>query len=148
MFQVFDLFDDFLGFPQAAFWSGYRPEQNLPLDVREEEGRYVIHAQLPGVRKEDVELRFEDGQLKFKAEKRPAPQAAEAETRRRYVHRERVYGRDQQVVALKNADPDWRRAALVDGELEVHGRRSGRRPTAVDCRRLRPRGARHPSNER
>ena len=42
----------------------------FPVDVFEEGGNYVCQAELPGVKKEDIEVTFEDGVLSIVADKK------------------------------------------------------------------------------
>ena len=44
-----------------------------PVDVREEESRFVVQVDLPGVDKKDIEITAEKGVLTIKGERRPRP---------------------------------------------------------------------------
>jgi HSP20 family protein len=58
------------------------------VDIREEEDRFVLSADIPGVERKDVEITLEDGVLTIKGERH-----AESEEQREGFHRrERVHG--------------------------------------------------------
>ncbi len=67
-----------------------KSEHDMPLDVLEGANEYVVRASLPGFKKEDVEIKFEDGVLALKATRsEAAPEGAE------YVHQERAQVRSR-----------------------------------------------------
>ena len=86
-------------------------------DVSETEGEYLIKAELPEVRKEDVSVTVLDGVLTLSGERR---QEKREETEK--VHRvERRYGAFARRFALpEDADEQAIRAESRDGVLRVH----------------------------
>ncbi len=88
----------------------------MPLEVYETPKEFVIKAELPGVKKEDVELIIRDNYLIIKAEKKE-----EVEEDREHVHvRERVYGKFERVIPLPNdLDTENAKASFKDGVLEI-----------------------------
>jgi len=58
------------------------------VDIHEEDNRYLLTADIPGVHRSDVEITLEDGVLTVKGERKPETGAAKEGYRRR----ERVYG--------------------------------------------------------
>jgi HSP20 family protein len=85
-------------------------------DIREEENRYVIHADVPGVNPEDIEVNMEDGVLSIKGERRKETK----EERDGYKRVERVRGSFFRRFSLPDtADADAISAKCKDGVLEI-----------------------------
>ena len=86
-------------------------------DVSETDDEYIIKAELPEVRKEDVSITVQDGVLTLAGERR---QEKRAEQER--VHRiERFYGSFARRFALpENADEQAIRAECRDGVIVIH----------------------------
>ena len=86
-------------------------------DVSETEAEYLIKADLPEVRKEDVSITVQDGVLTLSGERR---QEVRAENEK--VHRvERAYGSFVRRFALpENADEQSIRAESRDGVILIH----------------------------
>ena len=86
-------------------------------DVSETEGEYLIKADLPAVRKEDVSLTVQDGVLTLSGERR---QETHAESEK--LHRvERTYGSFARRFALpENVDEQGIRAESRDGVILIH----------------------------
>jgi len=86
-------------------------------DVSETEGQYLIKADLPAVRKEDVSLTVQDGVLTLSGERR---QEKHAESEK--LHRvERTYGSFARRFALpENVDEQGIRAESRDGVILIH----------------------------
>jgi HSP20 family protein len=94
---------------QAAQWS---PQ----IEVFERDGNLVVHADLPGVKREDVEVNVENDVLTIRGERRQEHREAEGGYRRT----ERSYGSFFRQIPLPDGvEPDQVRAAYNDGVLEV-----------------------------
>ena len=86
------------------------------VDIREEEGRYVIHADVPGIKPADIEVTLERGVLTIRG-KREAERTEQTEGYRRM---ERYRGEFARHFALPDtADEDRVDAKVTDGVLEV-----------------------------
>jgi len=102
--------DDFLSKLSAeSLWT-------VALDVIEEKDQYILKADLPGIKKEDIKVSLEDNILTVEAERK-----AEAETQEKQIHRiERTYGRYQRSLNLgAKVDAGKIRAIYKDGVLEL-----------------------------
>lgn len=88
-----------------------------PADVSENDAEYVIKAELPEVRKEDVNITVQDGVLTLSGERR---QEKRDDSER--IHRiERHYGSFARRFALpENADEQGIRAESRDGVIVIH----------------------------
>lgn len=94
---------------QTAQWS---PQ----IEVFEREGDIVVHADLPGVRRDDVEVNVDDDVLTIRGERRQEHR----ETQGGYRRTERSYGTFFRQIPLPDGvDPTEIEAAYEDGVLEV-----------------------------
>lgn len=86
------------------------------VDVKEEQDRYVIKSDLPGVEAKDVQVTMENGILSIKGHR----QSEVKEEKESYKRVERVSGSFYRRFALPDiADGDRIKAKLKDGVLEV-----------------------------
>lgn len=86
------------------------------VDIKEEADRYVLHADIPGVEPENIQLSMEDGMLSIKGEKKHEV----TENREGYKRVERSYGSFYRRFSLPdNTDPELIKASGKDGVLEV-----------------------------
>ena len=101
-------------------WSPLAPTTIFPfvprLDVFEKEGMLIVKAELPGLKKEELEVELEDGDLVIKGERQ-----SEKEVQNSAFYRtERIYGRFYRRVPLDfEVTPEQITATLTDGVLEV-----------------------------
>ena len=93
------------------------PDWSPLVDVTEDDKEYLIKAELPEVKKEDVKVRFEDGMLRISGERR-----FEKEEKDRKYHRvERAYGSFERSFAIpETCKPDDMTAEYKDGMLTLH----------------------------
>lgn len=92
--------------------SGWTPA----LDVFEEKDNFVVKAELPGMKKEEIEVSFHDGSLSLSGERQSETKEQDAEVYRA----ERYFGRFQRTVTLPAAvAADKIKAAYKDGVLTV-----------------------------
>lgn len=86
------------------------------VDIKEEENRYVIHADVPGVDPKDIEVRMENGVLSIRGERKSETK----EERDGYKRVERVRGSFFRRFSLPDtADADGISAKSKDGVLEI-----------------------------
>ena len=98
-----------------AIMGGEEP-LSLRLDVRDEAQRYVIEADVPGFRKENLDVTFEGGVLTLTAERR---QESESENDN-YHMRERTFGKVSRSLRLPdNVNAASIQAKLRDGVLSL-----------------------------
>ncbi len=103
-------------FAAAGSTSSLLGEHVPPVDLIEENDRFLFRLDLPGVRKDDIAVTLHDGCLTVSGEIRPEERYSQAQ-----VHRaERVFGRFQRTVALPvPVAADQIVARYRDGVLEV-----------------------------
>jgi HSP20 family protein len=86
------------------------------VDVQEENERFVVRADLPGVNREDIEITAEDGVLSLRGVRKGGTQEQKAG----YQRIERVAGTFVRRFTLpKTAQAEAIKASYVDGVLEV-----------------------------
>lgn len=99
-------------------WRRNGEEQWTPLaDIRESDKEYLIKAELPEVKKEDVNITFEDGVLTISGERRQEKEATEENE----IRVERCYGTFSRSFSLpEHIDASGIRAEAQDGVLRIH----------------------------
>lgn len=102
------------------------------VDILEDDQNYVIKAELPEVRKEDVHVRVDNGVLTFTGERK----FEKEEKNRKYHRTERSYGSFARSFALPdNIDPDKVVANYKDGMLTVSVAKSAKaKPKQIEIR--------------
>jgi len=86
------------------------------VDIKDEENRYVIRADIPGVKPEDIEVSLENGVLTIRGERK----FEETEEKENFKRIERSHGVFYRRFSLPdNTDADAVQATGKDGVLEV-----------------------------
>ena len=116
-----DLVDDFfkgLLVRPVAYENG-RGEAlpRMKVDVAEKNGAYLVTAEPPGVKKEDIQITIDGAQVTLAAEVKREKEAAQDE---RVLHTERVYGKVSRSFTLpQELDEAKAEAKFRDGVLEL-----------------------------
>lgn len=86
------------------------------VDIKEEDDRYLLHADIPGVKPEEIEIAMESGVLTIKGERKEESE----EEKENYTRIERSYGLFYRRFSLPDdTDPEKITATGKDGVLEV-----------------------------
>jgi len=86
------------------------------IEVKEKEGKLLVTAELPGVKKEDVKVHIDGDMLVVEGERKEEKE----EKREGYYHSERSYGKFYRSIELpEGAKPDLTAAAFNNGVLEI-----------------------------
>jgi len=86
------------------------------IEVKEKEGKLLVTAELPGVKKEDVKIHIDGDMLVVEGERKEEKE----EKREGYYHSERSYGKFYRSLELpEGAKPDLTAAAFNNGVLEI-----------------------------
>jgi len=118
----YDPFEDFFtGFPKAFAW---RPvalpaevDVKIKLDVKEDEKSYTVRADIPGVKKEDIQVSVEGGQVSLSAE---IKQEKEEKKGEKTIYSERSYGMASRSFTLPtDVDAQGAKAEYKDGVLNL-----------------------------
>jgi HSP20 family protein len=114
---VDDIFKGFLVRPVA--YEGGRNEAlpRVKVDVAEKNGAYKVTAELPGVKKDDINVSIDGSQVTLTAEVKQEKEASQDE---RVLHTERVFGKVTRSFALpQEVDEARAEAKFRDGVLEL-----------------------------
>jgi HSP20 family protein len=116
------LFEGFLGrpfgfrTPSLRPWSAAVEEVSPSVDIFEEGNDVVVKAELPGMKKEDLEVNFSDGDLTISGEKKQE----EKIERKDYYRMERSYGGFTRSFRLPaDVQGDKAKATFNEGVLEI-----------------------------
>ncbi len=91
--------------------------QAIRIDVAEDEAAYTVHAEIPGVRKDDIHVTINDDLVSISAETRNERAVKEGE---RVLRAERHYGKVYRAFTLGQAVDDGKAVAkYADGVLEL-----------------------------
>lgn len=117
MLDLFDWDHPWMGLSLLPF-RGYREtEGSLPaMDVSENEKEVRLKVDLPGIKKQDIQVSLENGILTIRAERKAEKKVEEGEAHRL----ERFYGAFERRLSIgENIDKDQVNAAYEDGVLEL-----------------------------
>ena len=110
------LFENFLcpmGMVEEAVNEGLTPR----LDVVEHDNEFLLQAEMPGIKKDDIEITLENGVLTISGESKSEKEEREGE---RIVRQERRYGKYVRSLRLgKEIDEKNVKASYKDGILEL-----------------------------
>lgn len=116
------MMDDFFSRRVRPWWPerwlrSHEMDMKAPrVDLFEEKDEIVVKAELPGIEKDDVEVKLTDHTLIIKGEKKKAEEVKE----QNYYRSERSYGSFLRTLDLpKEVRPDKVKAAFKNGILEV-----------------------------
>jgi HSP20 family protein len=96
----------------------FRPlkAREFPIDIKEREDELIIEAEIPGIKKENIEINLTENSLSIKAEKKEKKEEKEEG----YLHRERSYLSFHRVISLPVAViPEKAKASYQDGVLRI-----------------------------
>lgn len=114
-----DPLDDFFrGFFVRPVDFGSQPDSpTLKIDVKEQENSYLVHAEIPGVKKEDINVAIDGAVVSITAERREEKDVKEGE---RVLRSERYFGKVSRSFQLaQEIDEAGVVAKYTDGVLEL-----------------------------
>lgn len=115
----YDPFDDFFrGFFVRPVEMGKGMEApTVKIDVREQENAYLVHAEMPGIKKEDIHVSVDGPVVSISAERKEEKDVKEGE---RVLRSERYFGKVSRSFQLgQDIDDNAATAKFVDGVLEL-----------------------------
>ncbi|TAK88409.1 MAG: Hsp20/alpha crystallin family protein [Betaproteobacteria bacterium] len=114
---VDDFFKGFLVRPLAVEGARGETMPRMKVDVAEKNGAYLVSAELPGVKKEDIQITIDGAQVTLAAEVKREKEASQDE---RVLHTERAYGKVSRSFSLpQEIDEAKAEAKFRDGVLEL-----------------------------
>jgi len=114
---VDDFFKGFLVRPLALEGARGETLPRMKVDVTEKNGAFVVSAELPGVKKEDIQITIDGAQVTLAAEVKREKEVSQDE---RVLHTERTYGKVSRGFSLpQEIDETGAGAKFRDGVLEL-----------------------------
>lgn len=125
-------FEDFYNMLDDFFTDGWGVKRSLAsdtfkVDVKEDEKGYTIEAELPGVKKEEINISLDDGRLQITVTRDEKVD----DEKKNYIHRERRYCSMQRSMYLADADGAQVKAKLENGELKISVPKKEKADTSV-----------------
>ena len=113
-----DAFDDlFRGFLMRPVRMEGTPDMQIKLDIKEGEKAYTVHAEIPGVKKEDIHVTIDGNQVAISAEVKNEKEVKEGE---KVLRSERYYGKVSRAFTVaQDVDEGASTAKYNDGLLEL-----------------------------
>ena len=97
-------------------FEGQTPVQ-MRIDVKEEDGAYVVHAEIPGVKKEGINVTIDGDQIVISTEVKRNREEKQGD---KVLHSERHYGKVYRAFTLpQDVDEASAQAKYNDGVLEL-----------------------------
>ena len=113
--ELEDMFQDFMG----GFGTGFSELMDFrtpAVDIRETEDQIIVHADIPGFSKQEIDIEIAGDRLKIKAESK----VEKEEEKKGYHSRERSYkGFYREIKLPKATKPEESKASYRDGVLEI-----------------------------
>lgn len=112
-----DLDDLFKGFFVRPMAFEGQAQMQIKVDVKEDDKSYTIHADIPGVKKEDIHVTIDGNQVAISAEVKKQKEEKEGE---KVLRSERYYGKVARSFTLgHDVDEGQAEAKYADGVLEL-----------------------------
>ena len=112
--DIDDLFKGFLFRP--ALLEG-QPKMQIKMDVKEDDNAYTVHADIPGVKKEDIQVSIEGNLVSLSAETKTEKEEKKGE---KVLRSERYVGKVARSFTLAHeVDESKAQAKYKDGVLEL-----------------------------
>ncbi|MBF7096191.1 Hsp20 family protein [Alkalibacter mobilis] len=111
--NVYNMLDDFFGGRSLPGRS--LAFDTFKVDVQEDEKNYIVEADMPGIKKEEVEISFDRGRLSISVKREEKVE----EEKKNYIHKERKVSSMCRSLYLENASGDDIKAKLDDGVLKI-----------------------------
>ena len=113
-----DALDDiFRGFFMQPVRFDGQPDVQIKMDVSEDEKTYIVHADIPGVKKDDIHVKIDGNQVLISAEVKNEKEVKEGE---RLLRSERYFGSVSRAFSLaQDVDENAAEAKYMEGVLEL-----------------------------
>ncbi|HZK33379.1 MAG TPA: Hsp20/alpha crystallin family protein [Tissierellaceae bacterium] len=111
--DFYNMLDDFFNEPLSTRRS--LRQDTFKLDIKDKGDQYVIEAELPGVKKDEINLEINDGRLSISIEREEKKEKEE----KNYLHRERRYSSMRRSIYLGDVKEEDINARLEEGVLSI-----------------------------
>lgn len=111
--DFYNMLDDFF----SDNWPSNRSlaRDTFKVDVQENENQYFVEAELPGVKKDEVNLDLDEGRLTISVKREETIN----EEKKNYIHKERRYSSMSRSIYLADAKHEDIKANLDNGVLSI-----------------------------
>ena len=110
--SINDMFNDFFN---DDMLSEFKSCGSFKTDIKETPEEYVVHAELPGVKKEDINIDYNNNYLTISATRNNENE----EKKDNYIRRERSYGSVSRGFYINNVDKNLIKAKFDKGVLSI-----------------------------
>ena len=107
-----DMFNDFFN---DDMLSKFNSSGSFKTDIKETPEEYIVHAELPGVKKEDIKIDYNNNYLNISATRNNESE----EKKDNYIRRERSYGSVSRGFYISNVNKDSIKAKFDNGVLNI-----------------------------
>jgi HSP20 family protein len=112
-----DLNDFYKGFALRPVYRGADIEPQIKVDVSEDRDAYIVKAEVPGAKKEDIKVSIDVNRVSITAEMKKEKEEKEGKN---VIRSERYYGKASRTFTLdQEVDQNGAKARYVDGVLEL-----------------------------
>jgi HSP20 family protein len=116
-FTVEPLDDLFRGFFRPVRFEGQPQQMQIKVDVKENEKSFTVHADIPGVKKDDIHVTIDGNQVSISAEVKKEKEEKDGD---KVLRSERYFGKVYRSFALgQDIDEGSSTAKYNDGVLEL-----------------------------
>jgi HSP20 family protein len=117
-------FDNFYNLLDDFFSDGFTPTRNLlrdtfKIDIQETENEYLVEAELPGIKKDEIDISADDENLCVSVNRVEETNAGNKKDGKNFIHKERRATSMSRRVRLIGAKLDEIKAKLKDGILQI-----------------------------
>ena len=109
---ISDMFNDFFN---DDMLSKFNSSGSFKTDIKETPEEYIVHAELPGVKKEDIKVDYNNNYLTISATRNNESE----EKKDNYIRRERSYGSVSRGFYISNVNKDSIKAKFDNGVLNI-----------------------------
>ena len=110
--SISDMFNDFFN---DDMLSEFNSSGSFKTDIKETPEEYIVHAELPGVKKEDIKVDYNNNYLTISATRNNESE----EKKDNYIRRERSYGSVSRGFYISNVNKDSIKAKFDNGVLNI-----------------------------
>lgn len=110
--SINDMFNDFFN---DNMLSSFNSSENFKTDIKETPEKYIVHAELPGINKKDINIDYSNNYLNISANRNYENE----EKKDNYIRRERSYGSVSRGFYINNVNKNLIKAKFDNGVLTI-----------------------------
>jgi HSP20 family protein len=113
LFNIEDIFENF--FNDRFFPSLYKNSSQMKVDIKENEKEYILEVELPGIKKEEVNLEIDEGRLTISVRK----DEQKEDKQDNYIRKERSFSAMTRSFEVSDVETDGIDAKFENGLLFI-----------------------------